>query len=112
MASKADIRRFQRLAEMGCIVCKTKGWFVPAQVHHIVDKGYRRLSGGHESTLPLCPWHHQGQCIDALTQAHMVEHFGPSLALNKRAFVQKFGTERELLVMVNEELSSIEEAHS
>ena len=91
-----------RLHEMGCICCGRMG----VHVHHIVDKGYRRLSGGHQATIPLCPYHHVGYPYPALvsvecSKAEIEQYFGPSLALNKRAFVERYGTERELLAKVN-----------
>lgn len=47
-----------RVASIGCIVCKSvlgRG-YVPAQVHHIGDTSER----SDFLTIPLCPEHHQG----------------------------------------------------
>ena len=65
--------------------------------HHIVDKGYRKYSGGDESRLPLCAWHHRGLCVDGITTSEMIYKYGPSLALHKKTFIDTYGTERELL---------------
>jgi len=69
--------------------------------HHIVDKGYRKHSGGDDSRLPLCAWHHRGLCVDGKTSSEMLYDYGPSLALHKKQFVATYGTERELLARVN-----------
>ena len=82
-----------------CICCKLEGVDQPfrTEAHHIVDKGYRKHSGGDESRLPLCAWHHRGVCLDYKTGSEMLFEYGPSLALNKKLFVATYGTERELL---------------
>lgn len=83
-----------------CICCTIEGVDQPfrTEAHHIVDKGYRKHSGGDESRLPLCTWHHRGICLDDQTSSEMLYNYGPSLALNKSLFVKTYGTERELLV--------------
>ena len=82
-----------------CICCKAEGVDQPfrTEAHHIVDGGYRKYSGGDESRLPLCTWHHRGICSDGKTSSEMLYKYGPSLALNKRLFITTYGTERELL---------------
>lgn len=102
MTTKAQKRRFLRLQDVGCICCLKEGFTgVPVDVHHLVDKGYRKHSGGHDATLPLCPWHHRGEPPSGLTVSEALFVAGPSLALNKKLFVQTYGTERELLEEVN-----------
>lgn len=82
-----------------CICCKIEGANQASrtEAHHIVDKGYRKHSGGDESRLPLCEWHHRGICLDTKTTSVMISEYGPSLALTKKSFVATYGTERELL---------------
>lgn len=96
--TKSDRARLDLLHRMQCVVCGA--W--PAEAHHIVDNGYRRLSGGHQATIPLCPWHHRGDPLADVTVTATKELLGPSLALHKRQFVARFGTERQLLARVNE----------
>lgn len=99
--TKAQQARFDALREIGCICCwNWLGRKAIPEIHHIVDKGYRRHSGGHDATLPLCRWHHRGQS-DGAGEALYTRVFGPSLALNKREFIRVFGTERQLLETVN-----------
>lgn len=89
-----EAKRISRFALIGCVACRQLGNFgEPYDVHHLVE-GYRL---GHRFTIPLCPWHHRGvEC----TPGDKLK--GPSLARSKRAFVERFGTERELLAEVDE----------
>lgn len=94
-ATKAEKRRFQELQEIGCIACRIDGHDYRApQIHHLVE-GNRRL--GHEYTVPLCPWHHQGLPEGDMRPSDMEREIGPSLARNKREFIVSYGDERELL---------------
>lgn len=77
-----------RLQDIGCLACRQDGNFhVPSDLHHPTDGG-RRL--GDDIVIPLCPFHHRGVGMPPFPGA-------PSLALSKRLFVQRYGTERELL---------------
>jgi len=101
--------RMAKIAAMPCICCEMEGISQPNRttVHHIVDKGYRRLSGGDDSTIPLCEWHHQGYPVQGalgLTVAQMENVYGPSLAHKKKAFNAEYGGERRLLEIINERL--------
>ena len=100
--TKADKKRLDRLSQMGCVCCAR----YPVEIHHCVFNGYRRLSGGHQSTIPLDSWCHRGVPPDGFSVANAEFIIGPSLALNKKAFIAKYGTERELLEKVNHALNS------
>jgi hypothetical protein len=91
--TKADKARLDAIHKLPCVACGRR----PAEAHHIVDKGYRRLSGGHSATIPLCDWCHRGVPIWQASVTDTAEFIGPSLALHKRDFVAKYGTERDLL---------------
>lgn len=94
--------RFLRLQDIGCIACRMEGWQPqPSDVHHLVE-GRKRL--GDNYTIPLCPWHHRGVPENDMSNAEMTFMLGPSLARNKRAFIQRYGTEKELLERVNHSL--------
>ena len=70
-----------KVAQLGCLVCER-----PAALHHIRPKGTgigRRTS--HFEVIPLCPDHHQGKF---------------SIHMSKRAFEEKYGTEKEILEIV------------
>ena len=97
--TKPQLRRFLKLYELGCIACRSfYHVFEPCQIHHILSGGKRI---GHDATIPLCPWHHMGNVIRWGSVESMEGFRGPSMALNKRAFVKTFGTEKELLAMTN-----------
>lgn len=100
--------RFRRLFDMGCIACRIHNtWMYCApQMHHLVDFGYRDLSGGDRATIPLCPWHHAGQPSNGASEKVMEQLFGPSMKLNSKAFRDRFGTQRELLAIVDNKIGA------
>lgn len=105
MTSKSDLARYRRIMEVGCIACHIDGRYSIGDVHHLVDKGTRALSGGNKSTIILCLWHHRGvvpfgHTVDSATVA-----FGPSLFHTSKLFKQTYGTERELLAKVDGQIA-------
>jgi hypothetical protein len=100
-----DAKRYQALRAIGCIACRQEspsiGTLLPAEVHHLVDKGYRKHSGGNQATIPLCHWHHRGEPIIDHSVTWMRSMFGPSMRLESREFAKTYGTQRELLARVN-----------
>jgi hypothetical protein len=105
--TKAEASRMAEIKAMTCIACEIGNAvyrFSQVEVHHIVDKGYRKHSGGHMATLPLCSFHHRGEPPYNWTVSEATEMFGPSFALQKRKFVAKYGTERELLAIIDKRL--------
>lgn len=101
----AQRRRLDALSRMRCVACRIQGCEQPnrTEVHHVVDKGNRKASGGHDATCPLCGWHHRGALPPRpmMRLATAEATYGPSLALNKRAFVARYGSERALLAKVD-----------
>lgn len=116
--TQAEQGRLDALHAMPCIACVKEAEFsrkrgetpmaqpFQTECHHLVDKGYRKHSGGHMASIPLEAWHHRGICIDYLSAREMTELYGPSLARNKKAFVALYGDERELLKQTDAELGS------
>ena len=112
----AEAERMDRLSRMPCIACQirlTNSPLGPSQpsrttIHHLVDKGTRKLSGGHMATIPLCEWHHQGSSLPGMTSRTMEILYGPSLALDKRLFVETYQPERYLLMLTNAALAMME----
>jgi len=102
--------RLKRIASLPCICCQREGIKQPnrTEVHHVISHGYRKHSGGHDSTIGLCVWHHRGLCLDDKTSSEMLFDYGPSLALYKRQFVKTYGTERELLARLE---AGVQSAH-
>ena len=75
------------IASLGCIACRKDGIpDSPACVHHIISGG-RRM--GHLFTVPLCPEHHKSDGRNV-----------PSIHYQKRTFVQRYGSELDLLAEV------------
>jgi hypothetical protein len=99
--TKAQVRRFEKLKELGCIVCKKVGKVGhcgPIEAHHLLSGGRRR---GHEETIPLGKWHHQGIPKPGWKSRDMEAVYGPSLAKASKRFRAMFGTDDELLAEVN-----------
>lgn len=105
--SKADQRRYDALVKYGCIACRLMGWYAVPEIHHIVDQGYRKHSGGNRATLPLCPWHHRAVLPMGHTNLTASHAFGWSMALNPRQFKLKYGDQRFLLDKVNREIAPL-----
>jgi hypothetical protein len=104
MTTKADQDRLDAIHALPCVACQIDGYLTQCgktEAHHIVSNGYRRLSGGHAATIPLGAFHHRGEPLPGYTKSQMSFIFGPSLTLNKRAFIGKYGTELDLLKRVN-----------
>ena len=99
--NQEDEDRLKRIRAMQCICCVIEDVAQPfrTEAHHLTDKGYRKHSGGHQSTLPLCKWHHRGICEGSPDK--MLFTHGPSLELHKRKFIETYGTERQLLERIN-----------
>lgn len=107
--TKAEQERLDAIHSLPCLACAfeieqlakagkrlTQPFVTTA--HHLVDKGYRKHSGGHMASIPLCEWHHQGKCLHPFNPRQMETVYGPSLELTKKAFVERYGGERILLV--------------
>lgn len=93
---------------MRCICCEhdLTGQPFPTEIDHLVDKGTRKHSGGHDATIPLCAWHHRGLCLDGVSSEQMTGRYGPSFALRGRLAASWYGNKRHLLEQVNLKLVS------
>ena len=91
--SKAERRHLQRVAELGCVVCRRLGHGpTPATVHHIrLGQGMGQRAGNY-LTLPLCKVHHQDG-------GH-----GVAIHAGRETWERVYGTELELLDQVIGEL--------
>lgn len=119
--------RFDALHTIGCICCQKNlddGSFpgllptgLPVEIHHLNQfqkAGAKRR--GDEFTIPLCWWHHKSsfnglpapsgwaslQWMDAKAAIH-----GPGLAGHSRKFRAMYGTDDELLALVNSLIAPI-----
>lgn len=107
--NKVDEVRLRDIHDLPCLACLKEGVRQPSttEAHHIVDKGYRKHSGGHQATIPLCGWHHRADVrgcqalCDPPTISNALMFYGPSLGAHKKRFIQTYGSERDLLAEVD-----------
>lgn len=88
-------RHLSKVAGLGCIACMIQGTpGTPAEIHHIRAGKGRGQRASHYEAIPLCPAHHRGTAHPQV----------PSIHLARRSFEAEFGTERELLDRVLQEV--------
>ncbi len=100
------MERFEALKELGCIACRKEStnylWCGPVEVHHLnFDGKAGQKRRGHDYTIPLGKYHHQGIRLSTHSAQDMQLVFGPSLKLKSKAFRERYGTDDELLAEVN-----------
>ena len=93
--TKAERERLQTIANMPCYACFQEGKEVPSEVHHIRKHTGMGLRPSHFDTIPLCSGHHRTNKI--------------YVHLGKKAFVERYGTEQEILEKVNREIERCRE---
>jgi hypothetical protein len=100
--TKADIRRFQLLNQLGCCVCMEfyGAPSTPGDIHHIEGKSKK---GSHQKTICLCPYHHR------IPWPKEVDSTGVSLCEGKKLFTDRYMSESELLLLTNKKLSELEQ---
>lgn len=93
MTRKADKEHMNRVASMGCILCKHLDLGeTPAQLHHIREGQGMSQRASNFLVVPLCPEHHQGN-----SGVH---------GLGERGFYTRYKlSELDLLAMTLEALS-------
>jgi hypothetical protein len=84
--NKDEKNHYDKLSQLGCIVCRKEGWgYSPPHIHHI-RHGVGLSQRSHWSlAIPLCPNHHQNG------------GYGIALHAGQKEFERKFGSESELL---------------
>lgn len=94
MATKAEKQHLNKIAELGCIVCINEGLGKsPAELHHIrTGQGMAQRASNYE-VIPLCHVHHR------------TGGYGVAFHAGKGGFESRFGTEKQLLIQVEELLS-------
>ena len=84
------IKRFQKLVDLGCIVCREYyEVYSPPEIHHLRVGQGTGLRAKDDLTIPLCPAHHR-------TSSKYSFH------LARKFFIETYGTELELLERTNE----------
>lgn len=92
--SKAMSAHMDRVAGLGCIACLSMGYLTAPELHHPRDEAGAGQKAPDSDVIPLCPAHHRG------TEHPRV----PSIHLDRLVFIERFGTEAELLAKVRERL--------
>jgi len=93
--NKLERERLQAVADMPCYACFIDGREMPSEVHHIRTHTGLGLRPSHFATIPLCPSHHRYGKV--------------SVHLGKKAFVERYGTEQEILEKTNREIERCKE---
>jgi len=85
VANKKEKEHLAKVASLGCYVCER-----PAEVHHVRNHTGMSLRASHYETIPLCFVHHRtGK---------------DSIHLGKKLFIEKYGTEQEILKITRERI--------
>lgn len=86
--NKSEKNHLNKVAALGCIACYKQGTpGTPAEIHHPRAGTGAGRRASHFDAIPLCCIHHRG------TMGLSV----PSIHGSKRAFIETFGTEADLL---------------
>ena len=93
--NKVERERLRTIGEMPCYACFQDGRETNAEVHHIRTQTGLGLRPSHFATIPLCSTHHRTGKL--------------SVHLGKKAFVERYGTEQEILEKVNREIERCRE---
>lgn len=88
--SRAMSAHMSRVAELGCIACLSMGYLTAPELHHPRENAGAGQKAPDSDVIPLCPAHHRG------TEHPRV----PSIHRDRLVFIERFGTEAELLAKV------------
>jgi hypothetical protein len=89
MSSKAEKEHYDKLFELGCVVCRDLNYgYSPPHIHHIRHGAGAGQKSHWSSAIPLCPNH------------HLHGAWGIALHAGIKEFERKYGTETELLEKV------------
>ena len=86
--TKAEKHHLNKICSIGCVACIIQGTpGTPAEIHHPRAGTGSGRRASHYDAIPLCPMHHRGTAGLSV----------PSIHGSKNAFIERFGTEVELL---------------
>lgn len=89
-------KHYDKLTQMGCIVCKnlSYGYSAP-HIHHIRHGAGIGRKNPYWKAIPLCPNH------------HLNGGYGVAIHAGQKAFEQAYGSEEQLLEQVNKLLEKM-----
>lgn len=78
MTTAAERRHMNRVAELGCAVCRRMGYEgTPAELHHPRAGTGAGRRASHFDVIPLCPEHHRGKTgLHGLGTKGFPKHWG------------------------------------
>lgn len=103
--TKAQVLRWDAMRARGCVACHLNtvdhgmaraSYAHDLEIHHLLSGGRRR---GHDDTVCLCTYHHQGARLPYPDHGYE-EHakvFGPSFGREPRRYREFYGTDDQLL---------------
>ncbi|WP_312059480.1 Ref family recombination enhancement nuclease [Pantoea septica] len=92
--TKAERQHLQRVADLGCIVCRQHFCvFSPAEVHYLRTGCGAGQRASHFKTIPLCPLHHR------------TGGYGVAIHAGQKMWGKIYGTEESLLPQVHQQLN-------
>jgi hypothetical protein len=86
--TKSEKEYLDRVARIGCIVCRKNGYHSPATIHHLREGMGMGMRNDYKHAIPLCPYHHQDGPI------------GEAIHKGIKSFAKNHGTEKQLLGQV------------
>jgi hypothetical protein len=74
--TKAEKKHYEKLAQLGCSLCRHLGYGeTPCEIHHIRHAGRRDLA----PVIGLCPEHHRGNTgVHGMGRKAFAKHYGVS----------------------------------
>ncbi|MCY0771285.1 Ref family recombination enhancement nuclease [Enterobacter cloacae complex sp. 2022EL-00788] len=91
---KVDRIHLQKVADLGCVVCRNLGFgYSPAEIHHLRKGCGAGQRSAHKRSIPLCPPHHRNG------------GYGVAIHSGQRKWEENYGSEEALLEQVNRELA-------
>ena len=94
--TKSEREYLNRLAALGCIICRNEGLYgVAAEIHHIRDGQGMGQRASHYETVPLCASHYE--TVPLCARHHRTGGYGVAFHAGKKAWEAKYGTERDLM---------------
>ena len=101
MSTKEEIKRMDRIMQLGCVACAHLGIVMIAQECHHILYGNTRM--GDLYTIPLCRGHHQGDWNDEQKLIVPIQ-YRVAISDGRKAFTRAYPTERELWETVQKRL--------